>query len=303
LLTIDAATNRQKEAVTNRIAIATFDQLPRLSPDDQLLLHELKRIGVSVEPVIWSDQVVDWTRFTSVVIRSCWDYHHHHESFLKWLSRLENLGITVLNRPSLIRWNLDKIYLKEIEAKGFPIAPTIWLDRSSPTDLPSLLRMRDWRRLVIKPRISASGFHTMRIGPEINPEDSARFDHTMRASGGMVQQYLEAIETEGEWSLIFFNKEYSHAVLKRPQSGEFRVQAEHGGATIVASPPSAYIEVAQEVVNSIDGTLLFARVDGVPVAGRFTLMELELIEPYLFLDTAKSAAKNFADAILSAVGG
>jgi glutathione synthase/RimK-type ligase-like ATP-grasp enzyme len=110
---------------TNRIAFATFDQMPDLSPDDQLLLPELKRLRVVAEPTVWSDDTIDWSKFSAVVIRSCWDYHHRHEAFLNWLSKLEALGITVWNQPSLIRWNLDKIYLRDLHAKGFKITPTI----------------------------------------------------------------------------------------------------------------------------------------------------------------------------------
>jgi glutathione synthase/RimK-type ligase-like ATP-grasp enzyme len=286
---------------TTRTAFATFDQMPELSPDDQLLLPELKRLGVLAEPAVWSNDTIDWSKFSAVVIRSCWDYHHRHEAFLSWLSKLEQLGITVWNQPSLIRWNLDKIYLRDLEAKGFTIIPTIWSEPNGDIHLSSLLRSRNWKRAVFKPRISASGYCTVLLGPEIGTTDSALVEQVLQTSGGMIQHYLEAVETEGEWSLIFFNKRFSHAVLKRPKTGEFRVQLEHGGIVDVAKPPPDYIDFGQDVVNAVDGPLLFARVDGVAVNGRFTLMELELIEPYLFLSTDRFATRNFAEAIASLV--
>ena len=282
---------------TNRIAFATFDQMPDLSPDDQLLLPELKRLRVVAEPAVWSDDTIDWSKFSAVVIRSCWDYHHRHEAFLNWLSKLEELGITVWNQPSLIRWNLDKIYLQDLHAKGFKITPTIWPESNRDTDVSSLLRSRHWKRAVVKPRISASGNRTVLIGPEIGATDSALVERVLQTAAGMIQEYLEAVRTEGEWSLIFFDKRFSHAVLKRPKSGEFRVQLEHGAVIDVALPPPAYIDVGQSLVDSIDGPLLFARVDGVAVNGEFTLMELELIKPYLFLSTDRSATRNFVEAI------
>ena len=104
----------------NRLAIVTFERLPDLSPDDQLFLRELARLGLTVEPAVWSDGSVDWSRFSSIVIRSCWDYHHRHEAFLEWLTKIEELGLSIWNRPTLIRWNIDKIYLRELRGKGFP---------------------------------------------------------------------------------------------------------------------------------------------------------------------------------------
>ena len=282
---------------TNRIAFATFDQMPDLSPNDQLLLPELKRLRVVAEPAVWSDDTIDWSKFSAVVIRSCWDYHHRHEAFFNWLSKLEELGITVWNQPSLIRWNLDKIYLQDLHAKGFKITPTIWPESNRDTDVSSLLRSRHWKPAVVKPRISASGNRTVLIGPEIGATDSALVERVLQTAAGMIQEYLEAVRTEGEWSLIFFDKRFSHAVLKRPKSGEFRVQLEHGAVIDVALPPPAYIDVGQSLVDSIDGPLLFARVDGAAVNGEFTLMELELIKPYLFLSTDRFATRNFVEAI------
>ena len=128
--------------------------------------------------------------------------------------------------------------------------------------------------------------------------EQEQIDQIFRVSGGLIQQFLDVVETEGEWSLLFFNKKYSHAVLKRPKSGEFRTQIEHGGSFDLAIPPRNYIEVGQNIVNSIEGPLLFARVDGVAVGGTFTLMELELIEPYLFLSLAESAVPDLVKAFV-----
>jgi glutathione synthase/RimK-type ligase-like ATP-grasp enzyme len=275
----------------NRIAMVTFERLPGLSPDDQLLVQELVRRGLAVEAAVWSDGSVDWAKFSSIVIRSCWDYHHRHETFLEWLAKIEAFGLSVWNRPNLIRWNIDKIYLRELQEKGFRIPATVWVDKANSIDVREVLRNQGWHRAVLKPRVSASGHSTVLVGEELVGKEQV--DPIFRVSGGLIQEYLDVVETEGEWSLLFFNKKYSHAVLKRPKSGEFRIL---GGSFDLAIPPQDYIDVAQSVVNSIEGPLLFARVDGVPVGGKFTLMELELIEPYLFLSLAESAAPELAKA-------
>jgi glutathione synthase/RimK-type ligase-like ATP-grasp enzyme len=280
----------------NRVAIVTFERLPDLIADDQLFLRELIRVGLAVEPAVWSDSSVDWTKFSSIVIRSCWDYHHRHKAFLDWLAKIEQVGLSIWNRPNVIRWNVDKIYLRDLQEKGFPVPPTVWVEKESNIDVRDLLRSHSWRRAVVKPRISASGYRTILIGDEHVERD--QIDPIFRDSGGMIQEFLDEVETEGEWSLLFFNKKYSHAVLKRPKSGEFRTQIEHGGTSDLAKPPTDYIEAAQSVVNSIREPLLFTRVDGVPVNGKFTLMELELIEPYLFLDVATSAVHDLVSAFL-----
>jgi glutathione synthase/RimK-type ligase-like ATP-grasp enzyme len=283
----------------NRAAIVTFERLPNLSPDDQLLQRELTRFGVAVEAVVWSDSSVDWSKFSSIVIRSCWDYHHRHEAFLEWLAKIEALGLSIWNRPNLIRWNIDKVYLRELQEMGFRIPPTVWVDKGNSIDLMhvrEVLRSQGWRRAVLKPRVSASGHSTILVGEELVGQ--AQVDAIFRLSGGLIQEYLDVVTAEGEWSLLFFNKKYSHAVLKRPKTGEFRTQIEHGGSFYAAAPPRDYVEVAQNVVTSIEGPLLFARVDGIGVGGKFTLMELELIEPYLFLSLAESAAPELAKAFL-----
>jgi hypothetical protein len=157
---------RLKNMTTNRIAIATFERLPNLSPDDQLFLQELAGLGLTVEPAVWSDGSVDWSRFSSIVIRSCWDYHHRHDSFLEWLTKIEGLGLSIWNRPTLIRWNIDKIYLRELKEKGFRIPPTVWVDQGDSIDVREVLRSQGWQRAVIKPRVSASGHRTVLVGGE-----------------------------------------------------------------------------------------------------------------------------------------
>ena len=188
----------------NRIAIATFERLPNLSPDDQLLQQGLARLGLIVEAAVWSDGSVDWSRFSSIVIRSCWDYHHRHEAFLEWLIKIEELGLSIWNRPTLIRWNIDKIYLRELQEKGFQIPPTVWVEKGDSIDVREVLRSQSWRCAVLKPRVSASGTGhcTGRSARTSNRSRSIIF----AGRAALIQEFLDVVGTEGEWSLLFFNK-------------------------------------------------------------------------------------------------
>ena len=110
-----------------RIALATCSKLPHLTDDDQLLFDPLGHAGVSAAPVVWDDRDVNWQEFSCVVIRSCWDYHKRVDEFLDWVDLLEKQDIHLLNPPEIIRWNCNKRYLIDLEAKGVSIVPTIFL--------------------------------------------------------------------------------------------------------------------------------------------------------------------------------
>ncbi len=279
-----------------RIALATSKDYPALTDDDQLLLQPLARRGIHAEPAVWSDPGCSWNSYNFVVIRSCWDYHLRIAEFRTWIESLESAGVRVWNSPTVIRWNADKDYLRELEAKGVPIVPTLWFERESQISLAHELRNAGWQQAVIKPRISATAHRTKLIRAEKAYDAQGFFDELRAGPGVMVQKFMEAIVHQGEWSLMFFDGKFSHAALKTPKSGDFRVQHDFGGKELPADPPKFLLDSAQKAINVVNDTL-YARVDGVVEDGQFYLMELELIEPALFLGSSPSAADRFADAI------
>lgn len=281
-----------------RIAFVTCAKVPDLSADDRLAVDELGRRGAEIEPAVWDDPGVRWSRYDRVVIRSCWDYHHRVDEFLAWLDRMEAEEIPLWNPARVVRGNVDKAYLAELAAAGLPVVPTVHRERGAVVDLAGLLGERGWSEAVIKPSVSASAFRTLRIGRGEAAATQGELDALLAASGVLIQPFLAEIQTRGEWSLIFLRGEYSHAILKLPGAGDFRVQQELGGSADAASPPPALIEQARAVVAEIPGPWLYARVDGVEIDGVFTLMELELIEPSLFLVSDGEAPARFAEAIL-----
>ena len=285
------------------VALVTCAALPDLSDDDRLLATALERRGARVVPTVWSDVRVDWASFDAIVVRSCWDYFLRTDEFFAWLSRLETEARCVLNDLPLLRWNSRKTYLRDLEARGITIVPTRWLARGTPPSLAAIRRETGWSELVVKPVISASAHDTWRSSPGNESQDDARLGAMTSRVEVLVQPLLEEVVTGGEWSIAFFDGEYSHAVLKHPRAGEFRVQSEHGGTVTVIEPPPRVIAQASLALRCAPAgeRALYARVDGCIVGDAFVLMELELIEPALFLGTSARAAERLADATLARV--
>jgi hypothetical protein len=288
-------------AATMKVALATCDRVPDLTEDDRLLLDELSRRGVSARPLVWNDAGARWAMFDRVVIRSCWDYHLRLSEFLAWLDRVEADGVPLWNPAPLVRSNAHKSYLKDLKGAGLPVVPTAWLERGSTVDLGRLLRDRGWSEAVVKPAVSASAFRTWRVSAQDAASgDAHRALRELTAEGDvLVQPFLREIERDGEWSFVFLGGGFSHAVLKRPAAGDFRVQAEYGGSALTEAPPSSALSEAQAVADYIKGPWAYARIDAVLTEGALTLMEVELIEPYLFLANHPRAAARLADAILT----
>ncbi|MCU0492069.1 MAG: hypothetical protein MUD01_10795 [Chloroflexaceae bacterium] len=275
------------------IALATYSELPLLSSGDRLLQAALRQRGHRADAAIWDDQTITWQAYDAVVIRSCWDYHRRPEDFRTWIDRLENQGVALWNPPAMLRWNLDKRYLLDLAAGGVPVVPTLHLERGSNADLRALLLNQGWDEAVVKPTIAATSFHTWRTGGAIAERDQQRLTDMLAERSLLVQPLMPQI-AEGEWSLLFFGGAWSHAVLKRPAPGDFRSQGDFGGTAERREPPSGLIEQAEAILNTLTSPWLYARVDGLLVNDIFTLMELELIEPSLFLTLAPGAAEQLA---------
>jgi glutathione synthase/RimK-type ligase-like ATP-grasp enzyme len=286
------------------IALATCRKYPDFTPDEHLLIVELAASGVKAAPLIWDDpQDFEAIReFDAIVIRTCWDYHFKPAQFLKWIETLEQNHVHVINAPSVIRWNFEKTYLRDLAGLGVSIPASVWLEPGEPADLASILASQSWPRAVLKPTISATAWQTRLVGPGTDPAAQAHLDAMLQTGGVIIQEYLNEVAVDGEWSLIFFNRVFSYAVLKRAAAGDFRVQQDFGGSfEPAASPPPAALAAATAALEIVSGEILYARVDGVLARGKFLLMELELIEPALFLTANPNAARTFAAAIVSSL--
>jgi len=284
-----------------KIALVTYQKLPNLTDDDRLLLNHFQRHDITPQAVIWDARDVVWERFDAVILRSCWDYHLRHEEFANWIDALEKIGAPLWNLPRVVKWNMDKAYLKTLSSQGIAIASSVWVEKGAPANLKKILEAQGWKKAVVKPTISATAYLTWTTTPENAESNQAKLNELLNRSGALIQKFVDEIQVEGEWSFIFFGGKYSHAVLKRPKNGDFRVQEEHGGFSEAKKPDQALIKQAQKILESVAEPLLYARVDAVEVNGKLTLMELELIEPVLFLSHHPLAPQRFAEAIIESI--
>jgi glutathione synthase/RimK-type ligase-like ATP-grasp enzyme len=289
-------------ARVKRLALATYAALPHLNDDDRLLIEPLAALGVTAEPAVWDAIDVRWEEYAGVMVRSCWDYHRRLDEFLAWVARLERSQVPLVNSAALLRWNSHKAYLRDLATAGVPTVPTHWLTSSERASLAELLQSEAWDAAVVKPAVSASAHDTWRTSPRTAARDQPRLDALLAQGDVMVQEYFGEVASPGEWSLVFFGDRFSHAARKRPAAGDFRVQWEYGGSAEAMVPPRHLIEEAERVLEAVDGTTVYARVDGVERGGRLILTELELIEPHLFLGWEPDAAARLAGTLADALG-
>ncbi|WP_155263181.1 ATP-grasp domain-containing protein [Sphingomonas segetis] len=254
----------------------------------------LRSAGAEIEPVAWTESG-DLSAFDLVLPLVAWGYHLDYPRWLAFLERADSERLPLLNPPALLRWNGDKAYLAELGDKGVATVPTLAVESCCDADLEEARRRFATEWLVIKPPVSASATGTHRLGPADDlPEDS-------RGKPMIVQPLIEEIARTGEFSLMLFGGEFSHAVVKRPKSGDFRVQPHLGGVTLPSEPPPGGIALASQALAAAPAKAAYARVDIVPDdEGTLRIMELELIEPALFLDHAPDSGAAFTAAILSA---
>lgn len=285
-----------------RIALATHRALPQLSEDDRLAAKELRAQGVMAESAVWDSPLVDWSHYDAIVMRSTWDYHLRRAEFERWLGHLDTVGAVVFNPTSLIRWNIDKHYLGDLAARGVTIGETMFLERGT-SALGDLMARLPWADVVIKPTVSASGHETRRISEHTAASHAEWFSQVHARGDLMIQPFFDEVVADGEWSLVFFAGQYSHAVRKVAAPGEFKVQREHGGSVSAEQPRGALVERAEGVATLLPEGWLYARVDGFEREGELIVTEVELIEPSLFLRHHPSAPRRFAAAIRHAAAG
>ncbi|MDM1553891.1 hypothetical protein PYS58_16270 [Chryseobacterium indologenes] len=283
-----------------KITVVGYKKEARLSQgvandEDTDLISFLKEKGLDAVPSIWNDENVDWSSFDVAIIKSPWDYHNHLNEFLNWLDHIEKMGVRVLNPVEIIKWNSDKHYLKDIADKQLPVIASEYLERGSSFEN-RFFDLLNADKLVVKPCVSAGAQNAVTISSDNVDERSKEINELLKEQDYIVQPFVEEIKN-GEWSFLFFNGKYSHCSLKTPKQGDFRVQHYHGGSISYPTPDPLYIEQAGAYVKTLPQSTLYARVDGVLIDNTFKLMELELIEPYLFLNGDNTLLENYYRAL------
>jgi len=282
------------------VAVVSSAGLRDLNQDDRLLVSALRRRGLRAEALPWREGDVDWTRVGTAVLRSTWDYTDRLGAFLAWVDGLAP-HTRVVNPPDVIHWNTDKRYLAELAGEGIAVVPTRWIGAGSGARLSDVLAEAGWERAVIKPVVSLTAMNTYVVDATALDTHAQEFDRLLATRDMMVQPYLERVAADGELSLVFIDRRYSHAVAKRPKRGDFRVQAHHGGSLERCEPGDRGLGVAEDILAACEGDLAYARVDLIPdTEGAPLLIELELVEPELFLRYAPESIEHLIDVLYRA---
>lgn len=295
-----------------KIALATCITYPNLSVSDGLLATALTKRGHQVSAGPWNGPDESFTSQDMVVLRSNWDYHSHVEAFLAWLAELSGAGVQVVNDVDLVRWNIDKRYLLELGAKAVPIpaiAPfdPINVDTDVNADVDAVVnadRIRSWLhdigrdRAVLKPAWGASGHLVETVAIDDPPSVIEQLSERSDGRAFIAQEFVPEIDG-GEHALVFFGGRHSHAFLRVPQAGEFRVNSGHGGRVEPVEADPALIRFGHQVLEALPGPPVYARIDCLLTADGPVLMEVELNEPSLCLDLSPGAGDRFAEAIFA----
>ncbi len=277
-------------------AFLTMDHADDFVVYDRDAVAPLAALGWTVAEVPWRSGA-DWSRWDAVVVRSPWDYQDAPAAFFDVLAEIDRQ--TRLENPlAVMRWNVEKSYLRDLEAAGVSIVPTLWADALTPDLLADAVRQWGGGEVVAKPQVSANADGTFRLADD--PAEWAEALSTLAERPSMVQPFLRSVVEEGEWSVFAFGGEVSHAILKTPAAGDFRVQEEHGGRIQTVSPSDDLLAITQAALAAVPWSepLLYARVDAVRLAdGSLAIIELELIEPSLYFPYGPGSAERFAAAL------
>jgi len=276
-----------------RIVLATAADQPDITPSDRLYADALERRDCAVTGAPWDGPRAAFAGADAVVIRSTWGYYRTPDAFRDWTEWVATAG-RLFNPVALVRWNLRKDYLGRLAAAGVRV-PRSELVASDAIE--GVFGRNGWQRAVVKPATGASGYFVDLLGRDEMRRRVAQWPAELRAGGVLVQEFLPEI-ADGELSLIFIDGAFAHAVRKRPPAGEFRVNSRFGATRTLETPPTDVVRQAADVLRALPEVPLYARIDGVVRAGILIVIEVEVLEPALFMDFHPPSAELFADATI-----
>lgn len=285
-----------------KIAFVTSEADPNLIKDDRLAIEPLQKLGIDVEVLVWdrtSNKLEHLDYLDGIVFRSCWNYHRKHDQFTAWLNALKSRHIPAFNSIDINLWNLSKKYLLDLQLCGISVPETVFIPAGTfgETRLSFDISSIPSEKIIVKPAISLNGEDTFLLEKSDTEGLHLRATEINRHRDLILQQFIPEIQNDGELSLIFFNKKFSHAIRKNAKSGEFRIHEEHGGTRSPYYPSADVLAFANDVVSQITDEMLFCRVDLIETPQKIFLIELEILDPMLFLEMDEQAPQRFADAI------
>ncbi|NER17447.1 ATP-grasp domain-containing protein [Spongiivirga citrea] len=264
----------------------------------RLLREALERRGLSVEITNWDNPDYDFSQTKAIVFRTIWDYFERFEEFKPWLEEVSK-QTKLCNPKSLISWNVDKHYLQDLSQKGIAIVPTVFVDNGSHRTLQNVCQEMNWKNVIIKPAISGTAFHTYKVIEGERDTYEAVFEKLVGERDMLVQPFIETIATKGEASLMVFNGKYTHAILKKVKTGDYRVQDDFGGTVHNYNPTNEEIAFAEACFKACSEMPAYGRADILwDSDGNILLGELEIVEPELWVRNNPQSAEDFADGIL-----
>lgn len=267
--------------------------LEELFEEDRLLLRGFEAQGFEAEPVVWNDPTINWNEFDIALIRSTWDYLDEREQFLQVLSRIEASSCRLFNPLASVSWNIDKHYLFDLEQWGVPIIPTFL---AADADVIHRLFTKEVENVVLKPTIGLGGSHSYRVPLDELNITLAKLRTSQPEYEYLIQPFLESIVTEGEWSFIYFNRQLSHVLLKKPALNDYRVQGIYGGTVQAADPQPQDLLQAEAVIAKLPFDVLYARLDFVRAGKQLSIIEVELIEPIFSFNLVPESIERLVNA-------
>lgn len=265
--------------------------------EQELLKSAFEAQGLKVDITYWDNPTYEWQETKSVLFRTIWDYFERFNEFWEWLEQVKT-KTRLINSYELIKWNIDKHYLKDISSWGIETVPTYFADKGCNMKLHEIAKRNQWKDLVIKPAISASAFKTYKILANEIQANEKLFNSLVQERNMLVQPYFETITQLGEASLMVFDGKFTHAILKKAQPGDFRVQDDFGGTVHNYIPTKAEINFAEKVFETCKTKPVYGRVDIVWDNDKnFYLSELEIIEPELWIRNYPKCAERIAIAV------
>lgn len=285
-----------------RCAFLTMDNTDGWAIDSDLSFEPMQALGWAIDMVPWQSANVDWEQYQAVYICTPWDYPANPASFIALLESIDASSAILVNDIALVHWTIPKTYLRDLETRGAAIVPSLWYDEFDVDTLPGLFETHRTSRIIVKPVVSTNAHDTFLLDKPVPDKVVAELKDVFATRPFVVQPFIESVLAEGEYSLFFFSNEFSHAILKTPKDEDFRVQEEHGARIISAEPEIELLETASALLRLVEPMPVYARCDFLRGPdGRFLLMELEVIEPSLYLRMNSDAPMRFARAFDSYV--
>ena len=265
--------------------------------EQELLKSAFESQGLKVDITYWDNPSYEWQQTKSVLFRTVWDYFERFDEFWEWLEQVKT-KTKLINSYELIKWNIDKHYLKDLKNNDIQVVPTYFADRGNNISLQEIANSKDWKHIVIKPAISASAFNTYKITNDEMEQKEQLFHELLQTHDMLVQPFFPTISELGEASLMVFGGKFTHAILKKAKAGDFRVQDDFGGTVHDYNPTQEEIKFAEKVFQSCTSLPIYGRVDIVWDSNKHIyLSELEIIEPELWIRNRPESANKIAEAV------